>query len=257
MKKEKKSDDNFKIEYENYFVAFLDVLGFKEMVYNHPDKINKYFQVVNEAIEYVKSQANNVGFITISDSIIISMHHDYEGYNKNDIFQMFCRIIGFLQRRLASNDIWIRGAISSGEAYFNETQNQIVGKAYIDAYNLEESLALYPRVIIDSRIIKELGFENAHNFIDTMNDSQGQGILFEWNIETSLEKDVPFFIDYISSMNEDKFEEYIQTVIKNIEKNIYEKTELYKKFQWVSEYLRVSVARKEKSKSLAHSIMKI
>ena len=72
-----------------------------------------------------------------------------------DKFRQLCIAVGIIQKHLAVKNIWMRGAISSGDTYFDSIKGQIVGPAYINAYLLENKSAVSPRVIIDSKIIKE------------------------------------------------------------------------------------------------------
>ena len=249
------------IEYKDSYVAFLDVLGFTNLVFNSEvDKLNKYLKVINESIKNLevllaKYYDINFGFIVISDAIIITAEKNTKVIPNKRLLGICCSAIAYLQRKLAIEDIWIRGAVSSGEAYFNKEQNQIIGKAYIDAYKLEEQQAKYPRVIIDSRIIKELEYQNANELIEDSKTLFDREIYFNWNIDTTLEKDIPLFIDYISFVKKDPdFKEKVKIIINNVENNIYSKTELYTKFKWVAEYLRVSLLRIEKESLLTKKL---
>ncbi len=69
------------INYEKSYVAFLDVLGFKRLVFSSKktdrNKLNQYFGVVNSAIEYLRRipSKRKIGSIIISDSVILSVPH--------------------------------------------------------------------------------------------------------------------------------------------------------------------------------------
>ena len=77
-----------------------------------------------------------------------------------------CIAIGVLQSLLSVLDIWLKGGISSGETYFNEENHQIIGKAYIEAYLLEEKLVSNPHVVLDNKIINELGLKSSDELIN-------------------------------------------------------------------------------------------
>lgn len=66
-------------------------------------------------------------------------------------------------------------------------------------------------------------------------------VLYDWdNVKNSsivLEKDIPLFIDYLDFATSFLEETYIHTIIENIEKNMYDNINLYKKFKWLSMYL--------------------
>ena len=166
------------INYVQSYVAFLDVLGFKELVYGKKaedkEKLEKYFHHIEEFIIYLKTTPIksdlDIGYIVISDSIIITVKHCQSNDENIKILRHLCIAIAFLQSLLSVLDIWLRGGISSGETYFDEKNHQIIGKAYIEAYLLEEKLVSNPHVVLDNKIINELGFKNSDELIDKIND---------------------------------------------------------------------------------------
>ena len=48
----------------------------------------------------------------------------------------------------------IRGGISEGEFYKDDSNIFVYGKALIEAINLEEKIAIYPRIVVQSSIKK-------------------------------------------------------------------------------------------------------
>jgi hypothetical protein len=241
-------EDQYKLNYEKSYVAFLDILGFKKLVYSSKKedktKIELYLQTINKAIETLKEipSKKSIGSIVISDSIILTVPFGEDKDENINNLRQLCIAILSIQRKLVEHDIWMRGGISCGDTFFNEATNQIVGSAYIDAYLLEEKMAKYPRVILDNKIIKELQCENSTQLIDKINNykknnpSHLGNVLYNWsnayNLNVSLEKDIPLFIDY---MVDDK--ETIRKMIQLIEKNTCQNIEVYDKFKWVAKYL--------------------
>ncbi|WP_419234084.1 hypothetical protein [Aliarcobacter cryaerophilus] len=258
-----KVKENFKVEikYEDSFVAFLDILGFTNFVKNNETvKINTYLEQVDKSIQIIKNSLTSlkydkkINFIVISDSIILSIQKNNtnnikEDNNKNiQILRILCTAIQHLQSYLATYDIWLRGAISSGESYFNEDKNQIIGKAYINAYLLEKDFVSNPQIIIDNKIINELRFTNSKDFIDNINIKNSFSLLYDWNGTNHIKKNFPIFINYLdgfinkysnSSKNkkDEVFEIYsLEKIVKNIENNIYSHANLYTKYKWVANY---------------------
>ncbi|MCF5844419.1 hypothetical protein [Aeromonas veronii] len=249
------------ISYEKSYVAFLDVLGFKNLVFSNSseskNKINQYFGIVNSAIEYLSSipSKRSIGSIIISDSVILSVPHGTNVEENIDTLRHLCIAVGIIQQHLALKDIWLRGAISSGDTFFDAIKGQIVGPAYINAYLLEEESAIFPRVILDGKIIKELNFSNASDFISRMNKDDEGGlrysnwaspIIFNWNYPNGktvehIEQDLPLFIDYLSPIATSN--NNLLTVIKNIENNIYQKPSIYIKFRWIANYLKATLEK--------------
>lgn len=241
-------EEQYKLKYEKSYVAFLDVLGFKKLVYSTKNedkkKIELYLKTVAQALETFKQipSKKEIRSIVISDSIILTVPFgDTESENTHNLRQL-CIAILSIQRKLVNNDIWIRGGISYGDTSFNESRNQIVGSAYIDAYLLEEKMAKYPRVILDNKIIKELKCKNSSCLINKINKHNQNNplhlgnVLYDWNnsynLDVMLEKDIPLFIDYMQLERKSMLK-----VIQFIEKNTQQNLELYNKFKWVSKYL--------------------
>lgn len=260
------------IIYNETYVAFLDVLGFKELVFKNNEennlKLNQYFNILNHVIQYIRGidMKKDIGFIVISDSIIMTIPQGNTKDEKLNSLRTLCVAVGLIQRRLALLDIWLRGGISSGKAYFNKETNQIVGPAYINAYLLEENMAIYPRVLLDSKVINELNFSSANDFIDAINMSDnggmpfinwGSAILYNWTYPDGqpvmhLRQDVALFIDYFCPVVELHTDELL-TIIKNIEQNIYSDAKVYSKFRWVSDYLKSLVVREQKNDNIVNS----
>ena len=240
-----------RIEYKESYVAFIDVLGFKRLVFNQKkkDRLEQYFGIVNEAISYLQQipSKSNIGSIIISDSIILSVPQASGNEENINRLRHLCVAVGIIQLHLSLKNIWVRGAISSGKAYFNPSNNQIVGPAYINSYLLEKELAQNPRVILDSKIINELDFQSATEFIWKINrepdglkfSNWGSSILFDWQFTTAkpIEKDVPLFIDYLLPIVEENGESFNQ-LVNSIAESIYSDTNTYDKFRWVVEYLK-------------------
>lgn len=243
-----------KIIYTQYYVAFLDVLGFKKLVLSQRKddsrKIEKYFELIEDATLYLKEikAEMSLGSIVISDAVILSVPVGETITEKIENLRHLCVAVGKIQFQLALNNIWVRGAISSGDAYFNPTENQVVGPAYIWAYLLEGSQAKYPRVILDNKIINELRANSAQDLIEIINNKKEGGlkfrqwskyILYEWQhndfIKKKLNRDVPLFIDYLHPVfdNQTNFTK----IISSINKSIYSGNDVYGKFRWVVDYL--------------------
>lgn len=246
------------IQYSDYYVAFLDILGFKNLVKSEKpediQKISTYFKLIKEITNDLKKiePKKNIGSIIISDSVILSVRIGTDQLENIKNLRQLCIAIQKIQFKLAEINIWLRGAISSGKAYFNATDSQVVGPAYINAYLLEERLAINPRVILDNKLINELGLDSAQMLIERVNNSPTcaseynkleRNVLFQWNHngipKNGLTKDVALFVDYLVYAFED--ESKLKTIVKNIETNIYSDNNIYSKYRWVADYLIVSI----------------
>lgn len=235
------------VKYKKGFVAFIDLLGFKEMIYNanpvNNEKVENYLNIVDEQLKKL-DELNNFKSIVISDSIILSME-----ISENDIdgnigtLSLLCNAIKIIQQNLAKKDIWIRGAISYGDIYFDNERKQVIGEGYINAYLLESNYAIYPRVILDNKIVKFLQFKSSEDCISGINGF-GEKILYSWKRNASsivdidkvingIKKDIPLFIDFIEGLNESEIYEISLLIISNANKNI----KTYPKYLWLAQYI--------------------
>lgn len=162
-----------KKEYKRCFVAFLDIIGFKNLVIKADqenmaaemiDKLETMIaKCIKEAMDIDKRGLPfDIDYQLFSDSLCIYVPIDeeeegekikkYKGhsskYIENNFLRlwMLCRIIAEIQLESLQFGIIYRGAVSLGGHFHNE--NITFSKALIDAYLAESTEAIYPRVII-------------------------------------------------------------------------------------------------------------
>lgn len=137
----------YKIEYSNKIVAFIDVLGFSDLVDSDTTElINRYFDFVLSDFEKAASK-NKFNFLLISDSLVI--YCNYSVTELNLLIKVLCKL---QQKLMEDAGILARGAISFGELFIDKSKNVIVGKGLINAFKLE-ALANFPRIILDRSLI--------------------------------------------------------------------------------------------------------
>jgi hypothetical protein len=135
------------LDYQERIVAFIDVLGFSELVKASDTDQTARVKIANLIMTNELFAKFVGGFLPrlngeaafFSDSFVLSM--DY-----GRVFQLI-KEIGYLCRRLLTLGLPCRGAITTGLLYHRE--RVVVGPALVDAYQLERSVAIYPRVILD------------------------------------------------------------------------------------------------------------
>lgn len=233
-----------KDEMRQSYVAFIDVLGFKNLVYNaDTEKLQRFFDIALEEIESQTEGNMNIESTIISDSIVLISPKD------KDSFIKLINAIQNIQTRFIMEDIWIRGAVSFGKTCFLKDKNIVLGEGLISAYLLEKQ-AKYPRVIIDSRIINIIGTDSS-NFLDIVN-----GTILDNKIELihpvriGFEND-SYFVDYAQKLIIDGIQgdtlEKIYYIIKN---NMYKEHAYFSKYLWVKNYLTDAA-----NKQLLHYIL--
>lgn len=155
-------ENNVKLELVEYYLAFLDVLGYKSKILNSTtseeiDFLKKINDSFNEAIKSVKNEKtyNNelskLKYKTFSDNIVLAIPK----YNITpNVFLCFIKLIKNLcYFMLTKYRLLLRGGVVCGNYYQND--NISFGSALVRAYNLENT-AVYPRIIFDKKIVDDL-----------------------------------------------------------------------------------------------------
>ena len=124
------------------FVAFLDILGFKDYVLRHNiDEVYNRLYTLNglrpeeDGSDYDKDIEKRIKFTIFSDSIFI--------FSKDDTFvnlRHFLSYVKKVMRMALRKEIPLKGAIAYGDIVVNDELNLFCGQPIIDAYLLEEDL---------------------------------------------------------------------------------------------------------------------
>jgi hypothetical protein len=148
------------LTYKTRLVAFIDVMGFRELLQGNIDILQSYYSHAYEFLEgkssIYKLTAPEDDFkrLFVSDSIILAVTLSENSHKNLEVAARFFSAIALLQYILAVKaKIWTRGAVSVGDLFIEQERNLLVGQAFVQAYELEQ-LADYPRVIIDPKTLK-------------------------------------------------------------------------------------------------------
>ena len=135
-------------KYEEKFVSFMDILGFRSLI-NQPkiDSI-KTIQTLNQNIDHALSAIAEDKYL--DDSLSVKLFSDCFCVSSNDFF-IILKEVSYIQTLLALNGIFVSGAISRGLHY--ENHNIIFSKGLVDAYDFSTK-AKYPRVVVSNELIK-------------------------------------------------------------------------------------------------------
>jgi hypothetical protein len=134
-------------DYQERAVAFIDVLGFAELVKQSAANptaranISKLIDTNRLFERFTRELLRFAEAAFFSDTFVLSMH------SPEIRLIHLIREAGQLCRRLLLQGFPCRGAITTGSLYH---QNRfVVGPALVVAHRLEQSVAVYPRVILD------------------------------------------------------------------------------------------------------------
>lgn len=260
----KKISDDLKEKMEYSYVAFLDILGFKNMIFNDIDKVMFALNKVKEfsilycnATNAVSSMSEDVlpKATMFSDSIVISVP-ECDCY-----LEEFVKIISIFQYELLKEGILIRGGIELGYMYHDNFYS--FGEALVNAYLLECETAIFPRVVISNEAIrisqdsKNDEFSSSLDFCMEYNDDCDEaypGIMYNFaiRIEDVAQKDSEgtYFVDYLFNGIYDDLEtgrkSHVQKIKKVIEAGLSISSEsIRRKYIWLEEYYNQSIRRHE------------
>lgn len=163
------------IAYEKRVVAFVDILGFKEIIQrskSDPELVSQIFSALDiRKDSYAEAFAREIGieasaeffddrFHSFSDCIVMSVSTRIEdiGLLIYSVFKI-CRALlnlGFISRGgIAMGDLYHRDD-ADAEVKKQRSPSMIFGPAFIEAYQFESSHADGPRVILQNRVWQEI-----------------------------------------------------------------------------------------------------
>ena len=168
------------INYENRLIAFIDILGFSEIV-KQSENDSKKIELIYSILDYLKNwetseswdlklveieedaQRKGVKYFDIrektnctsfSDSIVISVKVDN---NVNEMTSTLIANIAYIGAILLEEGVLLRGGLTIGNIVHNEN-GTVFGQGLIDAYELERNCAKFPRIVFSDKIIKHLNY---------------------------------------------------------------------------------------------------
>ena len=175
---------------EDAVVAFIDILGSSEEMKRDPQNaLNTVHNAYDDALEIYntifKLHRDNVQVRIFSDNIVLSCPCKKIGLEK--AFHLILVLSALIQEKLLHYSMLSRGGIARGD-FFND-KVMIWGNALVKAYNLESTVAIYPRIIIHPDLISNV------NYFEKMSKGDSHDII-NW---IAQDQDGLCFVDYINS----------------------------------------------------------
>jgi hypothetical protein len=144
------------LEYERRLVVFYDILGWRSKITwagTDPSRIRDLQTTVLMYAKLARSEITSEGepvrITSFSDNVVHS-----ESFRPEALTHL-CFRLGLLQLGAATAGFLIRGAITAGNII--HTNDIVFGPALNRAYELESTMAVVPRIIIDPDIVAQLG----------------------------------------------------------------------------------------------------
>lgn len=204
------------------FVAFFDILGFKDLVARNPhDIVLAKLEVLKNLIAQLENPKDLPQFkdrdvdqdqtksVTFSDSIIVFS----KGATSFDALKLFFDAYRILHQALA-NGIAVKGAISFGKITVNFEKSLFFGQPIIDAYLLHEELLMLT-VILDNSVEEKIKALDKYDIL--------KGILVEYRANLKSGKiSHTLFRPYGKKLYDERIE-----ALGNLYKSTYGKPRLY------------------------------
>lgn len=147
-----------KIHTSNYCVAYLDVLGAEKFMKgnsaeNFLNDLNSiYFDAISD-VSFVSEVTNkDIQVKIFSDNILLAIKIDDNDSLRKSKIEKIINLTGNIYNNALCHGYLMRGAITEGPFYKDENSIFVYGKALIDAVEMEEKLAIYPRVLTQKSI---------------------------------------------------------------------------------------------------------
>ena len=157
---------------KEYYIAYFDILGYKDFFQHHADRASEFLALIHDAIEktneFIQDKLNqwepltniNIKIKVFSDNVLMCME---VGDKQNEVLRAFGFIYAVVEVQkgfVLQDELFIRGGLTKGELSFNE--NYVFGQGLIDAVELEKA-SLYPRIVVADtiiNIIRSISIEN-------------------------------------------------------------------------------------------------
>lgn len=206
-------------------VAFVDMLGASKLINQRENEsLNDAHYVCRYITDYLKPFADEVNLLKVkpdfrifSDNIVISA--PVEQGNLALSFLSVILHVGIIQNYFLMIDIPTRGGIAIDGFYSDHIM--LWGKALVTAYELENSAAIYPRVVIQPLLIERLDNDSS-NFKHLKKDVDGL-----------------YYVDYLKMLSRDQLPHFVSVcdkIISESQSNI----RVIQKIEWLKNYIKIT-----------------
>lgn len=173
------------------FVAFIDIMGFKEMVLisNHNEVKNiltSFWPTIGVVTWARKRTITKNRLVVFSDSIILLSNNGSKKAADDILFDT-----QWIIRNAISQEIPIKGAIAYGEQTADFKKSLHFGKPLIHTFELQEALSLYGVILhhtMEKRLIK----------LGMLQELEYQNIIFKYQVPIKSEKISHFLLNWTS-----------------------------------------------------------
>lgn len=226
-----KKMENERLLCKEHVAAFVDLLGASEAIKNdtHDTNLNTVNYLIHTAKDmlsaYGTHNSNQVHVKAFSDNIVFAIEtENLVKEKKQQAIHDLCLILSIFQMRAFSFGVLLRGAITVGKLYIDDTF--VWGKALLKGYKLESKTAIYPRIVVDESVLKWLPYQFTNS---------------EKRHHVKTDFDGVNFIDILSFLERESIDNYIDEATKNIDqisKLLETDKPALQKLRWYESYIK-------------------
>ena len=221
--------------YTKKLVAFVDLLGFKEVSSNTNEKnathniLSTNHQIVDilQNVTDSKELRNNDQRNNDDNDFVIQTFSDsiFFAYPEDKLYKLLCEL-SIISLSIASKGFFLRGGVAFGDIYARNNENYFYGPALIEAYKAESKTAVYPRIIMDISVMDLISSIDLDPKI-----YQNNLLIKDFDEET--------FINFLTTSNINSNRDSISTIKKCISDKLKEnlkKPRVLLKYIWLLNY---------------------
>lgn len=173
--------DESQISYQERIVAFIDILGFKNIIRKSEKDLGK-LKTINKVLQYLKDHESHslwgielmeidedvqkkgmekfdisgrISCTCFSDSIVVSVQTGHE--DVNEVASSLIAKLALIGGQLMKEGILIRGGITIGNL-IHSGNGVVMGQAFIEAYELEVKVSKFPRIVLSNKLLQKLNY---------------------------------------------------------------------------------------------------
>jgi hypothetical protein len=232
------------IAYEERILLFIDFLGFKDIVEQTAEDPLRLVSLV-KAMSTLGELKDEYGVFAseqmsqFSDCVALS----YRATETSGVFYLL-NSMALAIVDLAARGYLVRGAVTVGPLY--HTPEHLVGPAMVTAYEMESTLAIYPRVIVDHAIFR---FARKHR---SPNHNPNDEMKYVRDL-IRKDDDGQWFCDYVSWKSvvgafglEDEAYDLLRAAFDSVELDLRKLCEIVRKDQFeVARHERRAIANRQ------------
>ena len=229
------------------FCLYLDILGFSKQIREahrngtQQDLFNKIYSIVKLASEEIsavgvedKTTLRMWEYKFFTDNLVLGLPHDTNLHTESEYGALLFSLLRY-QLALASKGFFVRGALTIGCLHVGD--NIVFGDSLLDAYELENTKAITPRIILSDTMLKLIR-KHAESFYAEPIDSPQNSHIF-------VDSDGQAFINYLGAAISDDngYDEADWELIKQhkyqVENSLKEHgldPSVWAKYNWVANY---------------------